>query len=295
MRGACLAVALVLAGCGEGTSAFPVTSSPDAPLAPAPDAAAAWVTLMTTDWSLPAGTETYLCLRVTIDHDFIIAGFDPIAPLGTHHSVLTISPFATQPDGVVTCGGLAIEPNIIYGSGVGTQALEMPAGVGVKVTTGQQLMLNLHLFNTSDAPLTGTSGVRVRQLAADAAVHQAEALLAGPLSFQIPVGVSTIDGACTLGTASTIFAVGPHMHKLGVHMTAQIGATPLLDRDYTFDAQTFTPVAVQAQAGDRITTACTYANDTGAPVHFGQSTNDEMCFLIVYRYPAGNFFDVCSR
>jgi hypothetical protein len=299
MRSACLLVVLA-AACGDGASTFtaqpdaPVTvTGPDAPVAALPDGPAAWVTLAGTDWTLKALTETYLCVRVTADRDLYIGGFDPIAPVGTHHTVLGISA-AGSPDGVTTCNGFLIEPQILFGSGVGTERLMLPPGVAVKVSKGQQIMLNLHLFNTSDAPLSGTSGVRALLVDASALTDQAEALLAGPVGFTIPEGPAMIDGTCTMARASTIFAVGPHMHKLGVHMTARLGTAMLLDRDYTFDEQTFAPVNVQAKPGDRITTECTYDNDTGGPVHFGQSTNDEMCFLIVYHYPSGGQFSVCS-
>src|SRR5262249_12695566 len=155
-----------------------------------------------------------------------------------------------------------------------TQRLEMPPGVGVTLPKGSQLMLNLHIYNTSDSPLTGMSGVLTKEVAAASVTQQAEALLIGPLQFTIDPGVHTVDGRSTMSADAQILAVGPHMHKLGTHMSAMLGTTTmLLDRDYTFDEQYFTPLMVHAKAGDRITTVCTYNNDTGVPVGFGQSTD----------------------
>src|SRR5262249_34835268 len=216
-------VVLFLYACGS-----PDPIAPAAPDAPPTDS---WKVLAQTDWTLPPHTETYLCVRVTADHDLYIGGYDPIAPLGTHHSVLGIARGAA-PDGVSTCSGLVIEPSILFGSGVGTQRMELPAGVGTKILEGQQVMLNLHLYNTSDAPLSGRSGVRIKELDASAVVNVADAMLVGPLSFTVATGLSTVDGKCTLFKNQTIFAAAPHMHKLGRHMTAHIGATMLMDRDY---------------------------------------------------------------
>src|SRR5262249_22304896 len=163
------------------------------------------------------------------DQDRTLAGFDPIAPLGTHHTVLAVNPNPTQPDGITTCGGLVVEPHIIFGAGVGTQRLDMPAGGGVRLHKGTQLLMNLHIYNTSDQPLTGTSGVMIKEVPSDTLQVEAEAVLMGPISFSIPMGVQSVDGQCTLLNDSTLFAVGPHMHKLGIHMTAQAGDTMLMD------------------------------------------------------------------
>jgi hypothetical protein len=294
-----VSVPTIPAGCGGGSPFAPgadAAPGPDAaptPDAAPPDAGSAWTTLLSAEWSLPPHSENYLCVRKTIDRDLTIGGFDPIAPLGTHHSVLGVDA-SGAPDGVTSCDGLVLAPQMLFGSGVGTQRLELPAGVGVKLAKGQHVLLNLHLFNAGDTVLTGTSGVQVEELAGGPLVVQAGAMLVGPIAFTIPTGTGYVDSGCTLGRAATLFAVAPHMHKLGVHMTAHLGATTLLDRDYSFDQQTFAVVSAPAQPGDRITTECTYANDTGAPVGFGQSTTQEMCFLIVYLYPAGGLFGLCG-
>lgn len=39
------------------------------------------------------------------------------------------------------------------------------------------------------------------------------------------------------------------------------------------------------QKGDKIHVDCTYDNDTGMTVPMGESSNQEMCFAISYRFP----------
>ena len=41
--------------------------------------------------------------------------------------------------------------------------------------------------------------------------------------------------------------------------------------------------------GDVLTTTCSYENDTGRTVRFGQNSDDEMCFNFVTYYPMGAF------
>lgn len=41
------------------------------------------------------------------------------------------------------------------------------------------------------------------------------------------------------------------------------------------------------QTGDRVTTTCTYQNNTSKTVTFGENTGNEMCFNLVVYYPMG--------
>jgi Copper type II ascorbate-dependent monooxygenase, C-terminal domain len=40
--------------------------------------------------------------------------------------------------------------------------------------------------------------------------------------------------------------------------------------------------------GDRLTTTCTYENDTSRIITFGQGTAQEMCYNFVVAWPAGS-------
>jgi hypothetical protein len=253
------------------------------------------VTLVETSWTLPPRTERYYCVRRTVDRDLHIGRFEAIAPRGTHHTVLTIDD-GDEPDGVTTCLAATSAPRMIYGSGVGTRPHDLPAGVAMKVSAGQQLLLNLHLYNTSpDQPLSGTSGVRARLVRPEDVVHEAEVVLAGTIDLRIAPGASMQYGRCTMPGDVTIFAAGSHMHRLGVHLEAVVERTGqvLVDRPYSFDDQNAEPVEARLVAGDRVLVECSYENDTGDTVFFGQSSDQEMCFAVLFRYPAQGRHHVC--
>jgi hypothetical protein len=62
----------------------------------------------------------------------------------------------------------------------------------------------------------------------------------------------------------------------------------LHDGDYQFEEQYFLPVGpIAFHAGDSITTECTYQNKGSTTVKFGESSDTEMCFSILFRYPRG--------
>jgi hypothetical protein len=245
--------------------------------------------LIAGNWSLGNGDEGYHCVTRTVTADTWITSFRNTAPPGTHHSALSVGP-PIGPDGSGVCDAAANQPTIIYGAGVGTPDLALPEGVAVRVRAGQQLMLNLHVFNASDSPLSGRSGVSVKTTTA--AVAEAGVANTGKTTdLSVPPGSSTQVGTCNVAEATTAMSVFPHMHKLGVHMRATVtkpsGSTTLIDMPYSFDSQAYYPIAPELALapGDRIRVECSYQNNTGATVGFGQSSLQEMCGLGIYVTP----------
>ncbi|MBS1121832.1 MAG: hypothetical protein H6Q90_4060 [Deltaproteobacteria bacterium] len=245
--------------------------------------------LIAGSWSLPAGDEGYRCVTRTLTEDVLITGFHTTAPSGTHHTALSVgSPIG--PDGSAICGASDNRPTIIFGAGVGTPDLAMPAGLAVRVHAGDQLMLNLHVFNATDQTLTGHSGVSITSTTSP--VAEAGIANTGKTSdLVVPPGSSTQVGTCTVPEGAKAFSVFPHMHKLGVHMraiaTTASGPHTLIDMPYTFENQRYYGLAPELPltAGDQIRIECSYQNDTGATVQFGQSSLQEMCGLGIYITP----------
>jgi hypothetical protein len=271
---------LVAAACGTDVSTS-TSNSPDAG-----NGSASADTLISGAWSLDAMSEKYVCVRQTVTRDIYISQISPIAPLGTHHSVLMVGP-PDAPDGTTDCTSSLVKPSV-YASGVGTQPFTFPSGVALHLHPGDQLLLNLHLFNSGGSTLMGTSGMTLVETTAADVQHEAGVVLAGKAQgLVVPVGTSTQTGTCTTTAGSTLFALAPHMHLLGTHMKVTYGSTVLLDQDYQFDAQRYNMITpmMPTTTGGKYTVDCTYTNETGAPVSFGESTTNEMCFALTFVYP----------
>jgi hypothetical protein len=252
-----------------------------------------WQDLISGSWQVPSGSEIYTCVRTTLDHDVSIRSFEAINPRGTHHTVLTVGP-PSAPDGQTPCNSFEQHNTLIFGSGVGTNPFEFPEGVAVRLHAGQQLLLNLHLFNTSGADITGTSGTRALVVEPSEVTAEAESILAGTLSLTLPPKEETKTLAtCTINSESTLFGVQPHMHQLGTHMkvVARVGGVDQVihDGDYDFGEQPIYPMApLKMGPGDTLHVECTHMNTTDAVVNWGESSKAEMCHGGVYRYPAAN-------
>lgn len=239
---------------------------------------ASWSTLMTASWDLAEFSEiTSDVHTIVADRDLYIGGIRPISPVGTHHTVLALGDLGTG--------------NIIYASGVGTNELLFPEGVGLKISQGQTVVLQLHLFNPTGTPISGESGIEIVEIAPEDLVNEADLYLPGPLQLDIPPNQQTTQaGTCTVAAPQTYFAIFPHMHQLGTHFKATVTVdgvdTVIHDDAYSFDHQAFLPIEpVTLNPGDSITTECTWNNTTPNSVGWGESSTTEMCFSIVYRYP----------
>ena len=267
----------LFAGCGE-------TPDPDT----TPDAAVAstWMPLVTKTWSLPPGGENESDLQIiNITEDMYVGGIRPLAPEGTHHTLLFRGLSGT---------------NAIYASGVGTNELMFPPGTGLKLTAGTVLGLQLHIYNTRDETLTGLSGVEVLPIDQADVVEEIDVFLPGPRNLSLPANqVSTKSGTCTVSSAQKLFALFPHMHQLGTHFktTLTIGGVDQVLHDEAYDFQhqpvkAFAPI--QLTSGDKITTECTWNNTGSTVVTYGESSTTEMCYSILYRYPRGSE-EFCSQ
>jgi hypothetical protein len=246
-------------------------------------------------------TETYRCVRKTLTEDLYARAFKPLSPLGTHHTVLSLDESPTEPDGQTQCGPETNGSVMISASGVGTNELAMPDGVAMHLRAGQQLVLNLHLFNVSDQELTGESGTLVQLTTESEVEHVADGVLAGTLNLEIPPGRVTQNGSCTRTHDLTLFAVGGHMHQLGIHLKAVAhssldGEVILHDAPYSFEEQEVHRIdEVRMREGDVVDVECTYDNTTNEVVRWGDSSLAEMCFAGLLRYPAGDGgFFVCG-
>jgi hypothetical protein len=100
---------------------------------------------------------------------------------------------------------------------------------------------------------------------------------------------------------TTVFAVSPHMHQVGSHLKAVVTGSSrepvtLYDGPYDFEEQRQFPANQLAlKKGDVVQVECTYQNDTGRMISFGESSLDEMCFLGMYRYPVAGEGLICLR
>ncbi len=197
----------------------------------------------------------------------------------------------------------------IFGAGMGGKFLVgwapgsqgntgMPDDVGLYMPGGADaLRLDVHYYNLGSTQAeSDSSGV---ELCITRNPRPNTATVSGLFgNASARVGHSDNATSCTVnltGVDSVKFmSVSPHMHKLGVHAKLELTRagqkTALHDAPFDFDDQRIYPLEnLEIRDGDVLTTTCSYENDTGQPVSFGQNSDDEMCFNFVTYYPMGAF------
>lgn len=185
----------------------------------------------------------------------------PAQPGRAHHTALTVREQPDAPDGVNQCDLSEVAPRNLGSSGVGTKGGSMPAGIAMKLARGSQLLLNLHLFNFSDAPHRGCSGARVLTTTRANVTTLADGLAVGPLKLMLPPRHAVVRGTCTVDHDHTIFSVLLHMHHMGVHLKVvahrAAGDLMIYDAAYAFEDQLAYPLEpIALSTGDTIDIEC---------------------------------------
>jgi len=172
----------------------------------------------------------------------------------------------------------------------------MPEDVGMYMPGGtQSLRLDVHYYNLSGTePEPDASGLEM------CVTHKLRPNTATVIGLTgnatAPVGHSDNVTSCTAavtGTAPVHFlSVSPHMHKLGVHAKLELTRagtkSALHDAPFDFlDQKIYDLGDLPIQNNDVLSTTCSYDNDTGHTVKFGQNSDDEMCFNFVTYFPMG--------
>lgn len=253
--------------------------------------------LVTDEYTLEPGTEKYMCYTFFSPSDRTVTITELLATsgLGAHHVAL----FQTtrfEPEGPFECPELVrLNWQPIWAGGAGSPALSMPPGVGFEILPGTQYLVQLHLQNASDQAIIDHS--RLDLTYADETerpfIQPAGIYALGKFSLDIPAGAKdhTQDLECKVDRSLNVFAAFPHMHRLGTrielfHGPDETDAKLLYELDpWPFDDQPMDPVDWRIDAGDYVRARCHWDNPGSQPVHFGESSDDEMCFFVMFYYP----------
>jgi hypothetical protein len=291
--GALLTALSCLPGCGSDAAkttpvdtARPSDDSNVAEISPGITVSDDEVIFQTEEYALDPGAERFLCYAATVDQDLVIDGYQHHG-LPTLHHVVFARTLAPEPDGMTECDVLfryTWAP--MYLAGAGDSSLDFPPDTAHVVPAGTQLLAQMHLYNTSDSPAKGSLAVKMhRSTAVDPAAINIYVF--GNFDVHVPpLQKSTVESTCKVSDEINFIAAFPHMHKLGTDLTFQVG--PSADQmntvyqrtPYSFDDQRLDKWTQKLSPGDTTHIACNYQNTTDQMITFGESTRNEMCFLI---------------
>jgi hypothetical protein len=257
-------------------------------------------------WTLKPGEETYRCflLRWGRPGGLAIRKISPRQTPGVHHIGVFTDELGAQREEQWECEEMGLW-GYVFGGGVGTGPLQMPANAAKRIDEGTPLILQVHLLNASPADLETEATVDLDLAAEGVKTDPVGTWMLGRTSLNLPPMQKTSqEGVCNKHPElANIFAVFPHMHKLGDALDITAGAdraTKVLTMPrWDFGDQGTLPIAPSmAIAKDvPIQTRCSYNNTTDKTVNFGVHTGDEMCIAVLYYWPeiTPSGLNVCNR
>lgn len=277
---------MVLAACGADDPT-------DGPLDPAPPEGGQQ--LATSTFRLEPGEEKYMCYQFYSPEDAVgITRVDEISEVGIHHFGLFQAFGRNEPDEPHECNTLIKQTWLpIWGSNTGQHVLQLPAGTGFVIAPATQYIIQLHLQNTGDEALDIRGGVNLTYERNVSALTPAGMYALGSTGLEIPANTANyhVPVNCQPGKDMNVFGVLPHMHKLGTKIeltrTPSGGAQqPFYKIDpWQFGDQPLEMLESKVAPTDSFDLTCTYTNNGGTPVKYGESSDDEMCFFVFFYYP----------
>ena len=178
------------------------------------------------------------------------------------------------------------------------ETLTLPDDVVFTLKPDQLIRLELHYINTSDQPQSVTATAEFRTVLN--ATQEADFIFAGTPDIDLPPGpqVQTV-GPTYLPLAgfggAHVFAITGHTHARGKSVTVStatsatdLGTQVYGPASFNWDEPetTYHTPAFQIPADGGFRFTCTYVNDTGQRIQFGEGVADEMCFFWLYYYPS---------
>lgn len=290
--------ALLAIACSAGTtrySGLPDQDKPDDTAAKPKEVVEAGIrrtgdelVLQTDPFTLEPGQEKYMCFTARVPEAVKVQSFSKDKAPFVHHLVLATT-IKEEPEGIRDCDAtFQLNWRPLFAAGAGKVELAFPPGVVNSISDGAQTVTQLHLLNTSDRPITDSAKL-VMTTTDDEQTQNVMLAVFGNTEVALPPGqASSLVTDCQNPATTRVVGFFPHMHMLGTSMTLEVGPTvdsmqTFYQRNpYNFNDQAIDSTDSMLTAGSHARLTCNYNNTRQNTVMYGESSFDEMCFLIMF-------------
>jgi hypothetical protein len=240
---------------------------------------------------VPPGGELYKCQDFVnpLGKDVAIISSKSVMSPGSHHfAAFRMENLATAEIMDCPAGGLEAH-EFIHASQTPEQVATYPAGVGRFLPGTDGLRLQVHYLNTSTAPLQVKATFSMRYVDADRIEYKAGGVFLNNLGLSVPPGRSTVTKSAEITSDIKLLLAVSHMHRHAIGFTSSTSDGRTLFESTEWDGPrpaSFDP-PLEISAGTSFTWSCTYQNETGMTLRFGESaSNNEMCIFNGIYYPS---------
>ena len=255
------------------------------------------------DWTMQPGKETTKCVvkRLGNPDPLWIQQIRTELAKGSHHMIIyksdateeQLTPFNCDPF-LETISGETVPLMITQ---IANETLTFPPGVAFKFEPNQMVRIEAHFLNYYPDEIVAHGDVHFDAIAEEDVVDEANILFYGTPDISIPANSTkqTPWHYLTVPEGAKVFATTGHTHQYGTLVEIQKSTDGAegddiypLGEPFVWDEPPVTtydpPLAFAQSEGFRY--RCTWDNTSNKNVGFGESANQEMCFLWAYYYPS---------
>ena len=230
--------------------------------------------------------------------------FEFSASPGTHHIAIWAyygkerdpSNFPSKPTDTAGCNGFG--PNDSYNKSTlagssrgGRYAVRFPDGIALRLAPHQPLLLNAHYKNGTPDVMRPEILFNVTPAKRGTVRHHAESLTIGNYDITIPAhATGTLVSEWHAPIDLNVIELASHQHKRGTRFTIErlengVDTGRIYETtNWETPSELWPTEPMRVRAGDGFRFTCEWKNDDDHLVHFGVTTDDEMCFLTGYYY-----------
>jgi hypothetical protein len=211
-------------------------------------------------------------------------------PVGSHHILFFFKDGATD-DSVQDCSGTEAYP-FQYVAQSPNFSMTYPPGIGATIPSTIGFRMNMHYLNTGNTTIHGQDRVTMYVAKPGLVTQHAGTIFFEQVSIQIPASGQpyTSTRNCKVAQDVNLLSADSHMHTRATQFLATANGQTLYQTDRWADPSltVYTPPVFLAE-GTPITWSCTYVNDTGSPLTFGESAaSNVMCIYQGTFYPVAD-------
>ncbi|MGA7122645.1 MAG: hypothetical protein WBY94_21275 [Polyangiaceae bacterium] len=254
------------------------------------------VTLTMDAFTVPAGQEVYMCQDFANPFNGMqadIKTYELHMAQGSHHMFAFYKTNATN-SSVAPCpqGGLQFAP-FTFTAQTQDVVQTYPEGVGATIPSTTGFTLNAHYVNTGSAPVTGHVALTMHVAKTGIITQHAGVIFLNQALLSVPptatmANPSTSTSTYTLPQDAYVMFSSSHMHKRATNFVSKASSGETLFQTTQWaepPPATYTP-PVHLTSGTNITWSCSYYNDTGQTLTFGESASTNvMCISVSIFYP----------
>ncbi len=272
-----------------------------------PDPAPGGAQLVTPQFTIPAGQEVFMCMKVpyAVSQDMFVQAGHIFQMVNGHHTLLFyandstgVDPEPHRCDGFDMTDVRIVTTGTANGTGVAT-----PPGIVLQVPKGVELWVQSHYINATDQDAQAQDVINLDLVPQDQVEEIASTFAQTDLTFTLPPQQETTKSMdCEVHQEMTIPWLLPHMHEWGTHFSVglyrQQETTPFWswDGDWYAGARNDFPIQkfddyITLQPGDHVKTTCTWFNTKDTAMLFPQ----EMCVTFFPFFPGDGSLIACDE